>query len=343
MAMRRRSSRATATAVLPPFTTIPVAHDISMMIMLSRQGTSFYPHYSELLAMWAQNRPAIPRFKTRIVFNSISTLSAAHQLALSREPGAPRATVGVLSFASPKQPRGQFLQGGDEQEETVARLSSLETNLTSPAAQEFYREHRKYRAEDGSGLHDHSMVYSPGVVVFRRDSGDMLALVGEDSTATATILPRTEDPSAGEFIAPYTVNVVSAVPVHAGTVRSKHIILPSEKQLFDSGMRQVMKERMARALRLFEERRDHTVVLGAFGCGQSQNKADAVAGIWAELLVCGWIDEEGKKRPARFADSFEKVVLAVPGKWFADFKRAFDMRIFEERVAEAALTNSSGS
>jgi hypothetical protein len=73
-----------------------------------------------------------------------------------------------------------------------------------------------------------------------------------------------------------------------------------------------------------------------------------VAEVWAELLVCG--EEEGEqaaestKSPegvggeARFKDVFEHVVFAVPGKLFAPFKQAFEMRVLEAQVNEAART-----
>ncbi|EMD33117.1 hypothetical protein CERSUDRAFT_57496, partial [Gelatoporia subvermispora B] len=229
--------------------------------------------------------------------------------------------LGVMSFASPKRPGGGFLHGGDEQEETIARCSSLVASLTAPSAQDFYREHRSFKTEDGSGLHDHSMVYSPGVVVFRKDADD--------------------DSVGGDFIPPYTINTLSSVPVNAAAVRAKHIILPSEQQLFEDGIRSAMKERMARALRIFEERGEKVIILGAFGCGTMENKVETIASIWAELLVCGDSDSQddgkGTQREARFKNVFERVVFAIPGKYYDPFKKAFDMRVFEEQVSRAAM------
>ncbi|CAL1711299.1 unnamed protein product [Somion occarium] len=294
-----------------------IAHNIFSQIQLSRQGTIFFPHYSDSLANWATaQKRALPTLsQTNIKFVHDSTLLAARQLAQSMSSNTSR--IGVLSFASPKKPGGGFLHGGDEQEETIARLSSLVASLTSPAAQDFYKEHKKHWSEDGSGLHDHSMLYSPGVVVFRADGDDEEINLG--------------DPVGGAFISPYQIDVVSAVPVNAAAVRAKHIILPSERQFFEDGIRGAMKERMARILRVFEEKGDKVLVLGAFGCGSSQNDVEVIASLWAELLVCG--DNE---QHARFRDVFERVVFAVPGKLFTPFRRAFDMRVFEQEVASAA-------
>ncbi|GJE91437.1 hypothetical protein PsYK624_075870 [Phanerochaete sordida] len=305
--------------------TTPVVHDISAQIQLSIKETTFYPHYSGPLAKWASSSRRTATSGTAVEFLHCSTLAAARRLSTATSSeDAPFHPVGVLSFASPKKPGGGYLHGGDEQEEVIARHSSLVTSLSSAAAQAFYQEHRKSRSEDGSGLHDHSMVYSPGVVVFRADPDD----TNDDASAPKAV--------GGAFITPYTINVLSAVPVNAAAVRAKHTILPGERDFFEDGIRNVAKERMARALRVFEERGDRTLVLGAFGCASSENSVEAIAAVWAELLVCGdGIGTDG----ARFKNVFDRVVFAVPGKHFAKFKEAFEMRVFEAEVASAALTD----
>lgn len=315
-----------STGLSPP---VRVAHDIFAQVQLSKQGTIFFPHYSAFLAHWASTpRRSLPSGSHTILeFAQCTPVTATHRLVSSTPSSSPRppsSSIGILSFASPKKPGGGYLHGGDEQEETFARYSSLVESLSSPAAKQFYEEHRHYRAEDGSGLHNHSMVYSPGVVVFRAHRDD-----------TALTSPLPPDELDGAFIAPYTVDVVSAVPVNAAAVRAKHIILPSERQFFENGIRSAMKERMARALRVFEDKGDRAIVLGAFGCMSSENNVETVAAIWAELLVCG---EEGEKA-GPYKDVFDKVVFAVTGKQFKKFKAEFEMRIFEAEVARAALSD----
>jgi len=324
---------------------IRVMHDISAQIELSRQGTTFYPHYSDALARWAAKPQVARTHQSTIEFTRNTTLTTARTLSHSYphlwthdRASLARTTLGVLSSASPKRPGGGFLHGGDEQEEVIARHSSLVASLSAPAAQDFYKEHRSFKTEDGSGLHDHSMVYSPGVVVFRRDVDDSVDRQDGPSKGAAE-----EDSVGGEFITPYTINVLSSVPVNAAAVRAKHLILPSEQQFFEDGIRSAMKERMARALRVFEERGDRVVILGAFGCGTMENKVETIAGIWAELLVCGdsatQCDDASAHSKARFKDVFERVVFSVPGKHFEPFKKAFDMRVFEEEVSRAAMSD----
>jgi uncharacterized protein (TIGR02452 family) len=295
-------------------------YELFPQIQLSRQATIHYPHYSEHLAFWATTRrPSTTAFtKTTFDFAHSSTLSVARQQHNNNAPHP----IGVLSFASPKKPAYGYLNGADDQEDVIARHSSLVASLSSDAARPFYQEHKFYRTDDGSGLHDHSMLYSPGVIVFRADP--------DDSEVTDSV--------GGHFIPPYSINVVSSVPVNAAMVRAKHTILPSEKQFFEDGIRSAMKERMGRALRIFEEKGDRTIVLGAFGCGSSQNNVEVIASIWAELLVCGH-EVNGVHQPARYRDVFDRVVFAVPGKLFEPFKSAYEMRVFEAEVAATVLND----
>lgn len=302
--------------------TVKVAHDISLQIQLSSQGTVFYPHLSDTLADWASPSQHIPSTsstrKTVIQYTPQSALTAARRLA-QHTPTISR-RVGVLSPASRKKPGGGYLHGGDNQDERIARLSSLVASLGSPAATEFYNEHKHSWTQDGSGFLDQSMVYSPGVVAFRAEHDD------------PECYPK--DPVGGSFIAPYLIDVLSCVPVNAAVVRTRYA--SADERTSDIAIRNSMKERMARALRVFEGQGDRHIVLGAFGHGSNENKLDIIADIWAELLVCGDMEGEGgSKRPARFQDSFDTVVFAIPGgKSWKSFRNAFEMRLFEAQVVD---------
>ncbi|KAG8221318.1 hypothetical protein J3R82DRAFT_1485 [Butyriboletus roseoflavus] len=311
-------------------------YDIAPQIVISQQGTTFYPHCSPDLANWRGSRASAPTSESSIIrFVPKSTLTAARHLITEnlrftrQYPNAlPTSSVGVLSFASAKRPGGGFLHGGDEQEETLARSTSLVASLRSAQAKEFYRTHRKFLSADGAGLHDHSMVYSPGVVAFRRDDDDDI----DDDPAPSR---------SSSTIAPYLINVLSSVPVNAAAIRQNYLITSSDAHVFEEGMRDTMRDRMARALRIFEIRGDRALVLGAFGCGSSQNSVEMVAEVWAELLVCGTQEgtEGGKEetKPAKFKGVFEEIVFAVPGKIFAPFKRTFEMKVLEMEVISATI------
>ncbi|EIN06731.1 hypothetical protein PUNSTDRAFT_46138 [Punctularia strigosozonata HHB-11173 SS5] len=287
---------------------LPVVHDIGLQIQFSRQGTQFYPHYSEHLAKWyiaPQVKDSQTSPTTTIEFTSMSPLSTARSITRT-------SAVGVLSFASAKRPGGGYLNGGDEQEERLARSTALVASLTAPAGLNFYEELRRFASEDGSGLQAHSVLYSPGVSVIRSD----------------------DERDDGKFIEPYAVDIVSAVPVNAAAVRRRYHVTESDSQMFEDGIRTATKERLARVLRVFEDHGDRQLVLGAFGCGSNENNVEMIAEIWAELLVTGPSSpEEGK---ARFANVFESIVFAIPPRLIERFKTAFDMRVFEAEVEKAA-------
>ncbi|KAH8115252.1 hypothetical protein DFH11DRAFT_1483220, partial [Phellopilus nigrolimitatus] len=226
-------------------------------------------------------------FATQFEFTSSTALEAARK-AWQSHPSLQSNLygLGVLNPATPKKPGGASLNGGVTLEECLARQTTLYDSLqNSSAGVQFYAEHRA--KSDGSGLHDHAMLYSPSVTVIKDDRG--------------------------QRIAPYNINVISSVPVHAGTVRAKFDYWLTLD--FHTGVRTVMRERMARALRLFEERGDRVLILGAFGVGQFCNSPDMVGEIWADLLCA---------RGAKFRGVFDRVVFAIPGKHLSVFERAFN-------------------
>jgi uncharacterized protein (TIGR02452 family) len=115
----------------------------------------------------------------------------------------------------------------------------------------------------------------------------------------------------GDWLTPYEIDVLTCPAVNAGVVRSKHRKLEDQvngQQPIDSlqdverRTRDVMKERMARLLYLFELQHVRNLVLGSFGTGVFQNNVDMVIEIWKELLV-------GEN--ARFGRSFDRVVFGV--------------------------------
>jgi uncharacterized protein (TIGR02452 family) len=101
----------------------------------------------------------------------------------------------------------------------------------------------------------------------------------------------------GESLCPYHVDVVTSPAVNAGQVR-KLRYPDTERKILS-----VMKERMGRILALFERSGARNLVLGSFGTGVFQNDVGSLAKIWGELLGA---------RGARFANSFDQVIFAIP-------------------------------
>jgi uncharacterized protein (TIGR02452 family) len=134
------------------------------------------------------------------------------------------------------------------------------------------------------------MIYSPDVVVFRADDG--------------------------EWLEPMDIQVVTSPAVNAGVVRktlSGMFGTNVEKKIED-----VMRERMARTLFLFEKHGVRSLVLGSFGTGVFKNNVTMVATIWADLLAV---------KEARFKRSFDHIIFAILGKpTYEEFKAAFEKR-----------------
>ncbi len=77
--------------------------------------------------------------------------------------------IGILNFASAKNPGGGFLGGSQAQEESLARSIALYASLQSEF--QFYEEHREMVIL----LYSHSMIFSPNCPVFRDDQGVLLS------------------------------------------------------------------------------------------------------------------------------------------------------------------------
>ena len=343
------SSSASPPSILNEWPFSHITHDLGAQIELSKQLTTFYPHSSDPIPGHNPSASPLPR-STQIEFTPSSSLAAAHVLSNTHPDlvipssrfGPSTTKIGLLCSVSHKS-KGGKLQGFDDHTDALLRSSSFVTNLLdSQAAHSFYEHHREsWKRSEGNGVHDNSMLYAPGIAVFRKDDMEEEPVKGEEVDADddefeliisaepdANLADNRSSPRAreaqGKFISPYVINVLSAVPVSASVVRKKRFTLPEERPVIDAEIRSLMRDRMARCLRVFEQRGDRAVVLGAFGCGcSSQNSVDMVAQLWAELVAC-----EG----ARFKDVFELIVFAVSGKQYVPFKRAFEMRLFEEEI-----------
>ncbi|KAJ6530581.1 hypothetical protein B0H19DRAFT_967541, partial [Mycena capillaripes] len=261
-------------------------YDLNSALAHSKLQTAYYP-LDSLLSTWRSFSPAQPHpaiGNTVMEFLETTTLDAARRVS---EQGYNR--IGVLNFASAEQPGGGFINGANAQEESIARSSTLYASLMTRTAQQFYTLH----TSDGrNGFYTHAMVYSPGVVVFRRDDGKMA-------------LPRILD-----------VLTSTAVRIRGCMLTSFASTGPGRRLRQKSSSEHTMRERMARILFLFERRQVPHLILGSFGTGVFQNDVAMVAQVWAELL-CG--------PSARFGRSFHHVVFAVIDKpTYLRFTQAFE-------------------
>lgn len=280
---RKAIAEATLAAIeAGSYTSNGTIYDLSQKTKEAESGTRFYGAADSTLSSWRTASPTSSSPRTEISFLEISTLEGARHLSSQ----APDAKVGILNFASAKNPGGGFLSGSQAQEESIARASDLYPTLMTPAAQQFYKLHR---AAPMDGFYSHSMIYSPGVTLFRDDNGS--------------------------WAEPLLIDVVTSPAVNAGLVR-RNLQDQFGPEETEGKIAEAMRERMARILYLFEKEGVKNIVLGSFGTGVFKNKVDMVARSWAEHL---------QSPDARFHKSFDRVVFAILGhETFEVFKRSYD-------------------
>jgi uncharacterized protein (TIGR02452 family) len=153
--------------------------------------------------------------------------------------------IGVLNFASAKNPGGGFQNGAMAQEESLAMASNLyDTQLAQP---EYYEANRACT----SMAYTNYAIYSPGVVFFRDDSG--------------ALLPT-----------PVKADVLTLPAVNMGQVLAHGQSAAAASK--------TMQERMRLALAIFKAEKNELLVLGAYGCGVFGNNPNEIADVWATLL-----------------------------------------------------------
>lgn len=157
--------------------------------------------------------------------------------------GYPDQRVCVLNFASARNPGGGVVKGATAQEECLCRISTLYPCLNSRDTRErFYIPHGKLDA-----LYNADMIYTPGVTVFKSDTGSPVMLSDKDWHQADVI--------------------TCAAP---NIKRYKGRIKESELQrIFESRLERVMLSAASWGCEV--------LILGAFGCGAFGNSPRTVA------------------------------------------------------------------
>lgn len=181
--------------------------------------------------------------KVKTCIENISTVDAIRKLA-----GEGKCSIGVLNFASAKNPGGGFINGAMAQEESLAASSTLYSTLT--AHEEYYQNNRA----QSSMMYTNHAIYSPDVVFFR---DGRFRLAAHPVKASVLTLPA---------------------------VNMGQVLLKGENT--DKAKR-VMRQRMLLSLAIFAEQGAKHLVLGAYGCGVFRNDPNLIAQWWKELLEDG--------------------------------------------------------
>lgn len=185
-----------------------------------------------------------PQFSnTKFEVRNETSLMGAERIARSQQ----YQKIGVLNFASAKNPGGGFLKGAHAQEESLARSSGLYQSLLK--CPEYYNFHRSYK----SLLYSDRMIYSPGCPVFKNDEGTLLEQ-------------------------PYLVDFITSPAPNAGEVKR------NQAQDVDK-IPEVLRVRGTKVLSLAADNGCDALVLGAWGCGVFRNEPLMVAQMFADLLL----------------------------------------------------------
>ncbi len=188
-------------------------------------------------------RIATENKETKIIVQNSTVLKAASSMVLQGEK------VGCLNFASAKNPGGGFLGGAIAQEESLALSSSLYGTLMANFGMFEYNRNRP------TMLYSDHMIWSPEVIFFRNDDGDLLEQ-------------------------PYHVSVVTSPAVNVGAILN---VRPEELPYAESAMLQRMDKVLAL---MYHAGMDH-LLLGAWGCGVFRNDPRKIAAYFASYLAPG--------------------------------------------------------
>lgn len=223
--------------------------DIGEAVRLARAGTRMYRPGDAVPAAPVQSRATGGAGALEVTAES--SLEAARRLATGGGPAgaAGQLPVGVLNFASARNPGGGYLYGAEAQEEALCRGSALHTCLS--AVPEFYAEHRK----DRSPFYSDRVIHSPGVPVFRDDEG-------------------------GWLDEPYRAAFLTCAAPNAGVIAGRWPERSAE-------VPDVLHRRAERVLEVAAAHGHRSLVLGAWGCGVFRNRPREVAAAFAAALGPG--------------------------------------------------------
>ncbi|MEV0250540.1 TIGR02452 family protein [Nocardia sp. NPDC050712] len=158
-------------------------------------------------------------------------------------------SVGVLNFASARNPGGGYLRGARAQEEDLCRSALLYRCLLE--APDYYAAHRGSK----DLRYSHRVIFSPAVPVIRDEDGALIA-------------------------DPYPVAFLTSPAPNAGELRKQ-----SGRPV---PVRTELHERAARVLAVAARHGVRELVLGAWGCGVFRNDpAEVAAAFDAALRVHG--------------------------------------------------------
>lgn len=185
----------------------------------------------------------------------------------------------ALNFANPSEPGGGVTRGAEAQEEYLCRAGNLYRCLTAGHVAEYYRVHQQLEKAAGSHrqLGTDALIYSPGVTIFRNDSG---YVPGKRC--------RSRQPYTKDW---YEIDVITCgAPYFSGP---KTVLPPHE-------LEPLLVSRIENILEAAIDHGAEALVLGAFGCGVFNNPPQLVAEAFAKVLA-----------RERYLRAFREIIFAI--------------------------------
>ena len=155
--------------------------------------------------------------------------------------------IGILNFASAKNPGGGFQSGASAQEESLSRSSGLYATLTKDMT--MYRHNRA----QSSFLYSDYMIYSPQVPFWMDDEGQ-------------------------RFDTPILADVITSPAPNLGAM------LQHDRRAEINQVELVLESRMEKVLALAQQQGINYLILGAWGCGVFRNDPAMVARLFQKTI-----------------------------------------------------------
>jgi len=227
-------------------------------------------------------------YETKIMIVPFSVVDAIYEFS---EDGK----LGVLNFASAKNPGGGFIKGSMAQEEALCYSSNLYQSLKDSKMYDYNKDPNKWHKIPGR-YHDLA-TYSSDVTFFRHpidsdteDGDPMLGLITDNVVQT---------------------DVISIPAPNLRFAKSKGVSVQV--------IQKTMKLRVHGLLTALAENGCETIILGAFGCGVFGNDPHFVSNCFLNELTDS------------FQGVFKRVIFAIP-KSSRDKNYAIFCRVFRNEV-----------
>jgi uncharacterized protein (TIGR02452 family) len=156
--------------------------------------------------------------------------------------------VGVLNFASAKNPGGGFLGGASAQEESLARSSSLYASQIKDMTM------YQYNRNQSTFLYSDYMIYSPEVLFWFDDFGNTLQT-------------------------PLKADVITSPAPNKGAM------LQHNRRDEIAKIGRVFQDRIEKVLALAVQNGIESLILGAWGCGVFRNEPSDIAHYFKEVIM----------------------------------------------------------